>query len=384
MLVTSDMKCPNCGSDNRAGAKYCSECAERLPEAPAIITVHTNVDDKLSDELVELWRLYEINDFDIALEKIADIKRNLSGSSSIYSMAALIYEKRARFEYDRGDIAGYYDDLGNAAKEYEEVVKQNPHSAADRAKLLALRHKLLASADEVLGTSQPKWTFIKKIPLPIWVAAAVFIVVLTALAITSSRNRGQDTAEVVYPTQVSTPQYAAPANPSMYPQYQAPPATGRGGVYTFPPVKPQQSQTPPPSAQERPVRPQYESGYDRPLPTLEPLKVDVVPSNNSKNKPSTANRTNSPTVSINNNSGNGSAATVQPQPYQDTEAEDPDTWLARAIDFEKQGHYDMARAAADRALRLFQRNVADGRNAAAGENGIELAKDLIKKLENKK
>jgi hypothetical protein len=349
------------------------------------------LDERLSNELVELWKLYEINEFDVALEKIADVKKNLSGSSSIYSMAALVYEKRAKVEYDRGDVAAYYDDLGNAAKEYEEVVKQNPNSAADRAKLLALKHKLMTSADEVLGSEPDRWTFLKKIPLPVWAAVAVFVVILVCAGIASNMSRNRASSEQpLYPAQVSTPQYAVPPSQSMYtPQTQIPNQNQNrsvGGVYTFPSARLNQApQTAPYTQQQADAARQrsYDTGYERTLPPIDPVKVEIVPSNN-KPKVSTG-KPNAPQISLSNgtNGRNGSFEQSN-QDQNDSDSDDPDTWLARAIEFEKQGQEAYAMAAAERSHKLFQRNAADGRNVEASENGIELAKGLIRKLENKK
>ena len=392
MLVTIEMKCPKCGSDNQIGAKFCSECANKLPDAaPVVQNTAVPLDERISNELVELWKLYEIDEFEVALEKIGNIKKNLSGSSSIYSMAALVYEKRAKAEYDRGDIAAYYDDLGNAAKEYEEVVKQNPNSAADRAKLLALKHKLLASADIVLGTEPPLLAFLKKIPLPAWAAIAVFVVILIGAAIASNMSRHQASEQAVYPAQVNT-QYVTPPSQSMYsPQTQASNQNRSvGGVYTFPMAKLNQAPATAPYTQNQQTdagrQRSYDTGYDRILPPIDPVKVEITPSANTKPKVSST-KPNAPQISLStgtNGRNNSGAFEQSNQDQNDNDSDDPDTWLANAFEYEKQGQDGLALAAAERAHKLFQRNAADGRNVEASENGIELAKGLMRKLENKK
>jgi hypothetical protein len=160
-----------------------------------------------------------------------------------------------------------------------------------------------------------------------------------------------------------------------------------GGVYTFPPARLNQAPQPAPYTQQQADAARqrsYDTGYERTLPPIEPAKIGDIPPISIRPKASTG-KSNAPQISLSNgNNGRNGSFEQSNQDQNDSDSDDPDTWLARAIEFEKQGQEAYAMAAAERSHKLFQRNAADGRNVEASENGIELAKGLIRKLENKK
>lgn len=381
------MKCPKCGSKNSDANRFCRACGCRLESIgevePQVAPEAAVVDEvALGEQLFDVWQLYSAGDIDGALAKIEMVSHSFPERSSIHSLFALIYERKAEMQIEAGNVEAARGLLLEALDRYEKIVAMNPDSAADRQKRESLRRKLgAAGAKPKASIPQSIPAAIRSIPaaikaLPPGVvpAAAVFLLVLVVLGFvlapesSTQPRRATATTSATATTQTRTrPAHVAAApesevvtEPAPSPQ---PVVTSPSRLYTFP------------AEGERPVpKPPAATTPKPPAPSsLPPLKVPELPNvrvTPAKPKPPAPPKpaADKPKRSIPPDQGDDSEKTT---------TADGATTLARAIKLYDQGYNQQAVTAAQQAIVLFDAEAAAGKNTAAAKRGAENARKLI-------
>ena len=370
------MKCPECGTTNEYDFKYCRECGNHLPERNSETRDdEQNADEQLpiNQDVVDLWQLYESNELDTALEKCTALLKKMPESASIHSVAALIYERIAENEKKAGNTDAFSNAIKQAIIHYEEILKFNNNSSADKAKLLHLKN-MISNIDQAGShTSDKIKTLISNKKAPLIAAISVFIiVVISGISFFATNNQENHKKKTVVSI---TNNNAIPALPQSGNQ-QMTPSNNLGyqnqPVQSTPDVVIQtQPQVEQPQSQSR--NNQIERN-NRSVPTFEPLKLPAI--NNltvqqSKNKV------------VKSTPPQNLAASPETNSSQQTDTDDNNdasSMLARALELRKRGENQLSIAAAEKAIDLYGQDKNAGKNIEMSNLGIRNAQTIINDL----
>ncbi|MBQ7525136.1 MAG: zinc-ribbon domain-containing protein [Abditibacteriota bacterium] len=191
------MKCLFCGFENPDTAKFCNECGAKLTPAEVKpteeIIVSPAAQESSDNDFFDAWRYYETGEYELSLELARSLAEKSPDSSSIHSLMALIYEKKA----DRARLLGSRADsdtfLYLAIAEYERILEINPASEADKEKLKTLRDKVSFSrADR--GFFANLIEKLKAVPVPVWAGIGAFLLVAIIMALALPKGEKETVA----------------------------------------------------------------------------------------------------------------------------------------------------------------------------------------------
>lgn len=305
------MICTRCGTNNSKTSKYCRECGKRLIVESLELDVEQSEglpeppdDAAVSELLYEALKLYEQGKLDLSFAKCRESLGLNPNSPSGRSLLALIYEKKAEGQVEKGNLEDAEDYLRAAVRQIERVLEANPDSVADREKLDDLRAKLEGQARFVVKKRLPVMDQAKaqlmRVPLP-WLAGGgttlfLILVYLMASAVVGGKNQPNNRALLTQsPQQTQMPQQPQqqPQPAQAYPNtisgpawtYQPPAAAAQQPATALPPQtyapQPQSQYRPPdlsplPSAQAQPVQPYPVESPPRPAPERAPRRSAEV------------------------------------------------------------------------------------------------------------
>lgn len=372
------MKCPFCNADNTTNSKFCNQCGYKLIEIPVSVDDNFRIgpeDKNDNDDFFDAWRYYESGDYELATELAKGLLETSPESTSLHSLIALIYEKKAQRARSIGADGDAQTYLYLAIAEYERILEINPNSSADKEKMEALKDKLFKK-NENESFAYKFLRKVKAISIQLYAALIAFVVVVLLLAVTLPKNdKKNDVSQQKEPTRLSA---VRPASKTHAPQE---------------PPKTQETYTPSNAAQVDAVRRMAEE-HDpnnqirrQPMPAPKPqpqqspeIKLEVKPAEvppaqeTEKSEEKEAKKqeliptepieqqypTNQPTTTA--SEGNNLLGEAQR--------------LFNAHDF--QGAWNKAYE----AKRLFERDLLSGKNPAVSRNGIENAERLMRTIES--
>lgn len=238
------MFCTHCGTKNGLDANFCKQCGDKLERHSALKLSEAEFadlklpDDRVSDLLVMAFRKEAEDDVDGAVAICSEALKIRPESTSAHSLMGLLYEKQGHRE--------------KAIAEFEEVLKLNPGSIADREKLEQLRDATTFITPRKITSRQlPRTNFLSTPNGAVAAAAAVFLLVL-CIGAWAVWMRGNQTA-----LGKSGGTAQLPANSQM--GAPGPAQSAQNGAQ-------QQAQNPQQTAQQAPQQyagypPQYYQGY---------------------------------------------------------------------------------------------------------------------------
>lgn len=183
------MICPKCSATNGDTNRFCRECGFRLegavqPRAPETEGAQVADEVALGQELFNVWQLFEAGDLDNALREGEAIVQRNPESATAHSLIALIYERKAEQELERGGMEQALPFFKQAIAQYERIIDLNPDSTADREKLASLRARIAAQpADEAPRAPVGVRAALRAVPPQFLAAFAAFLVVLIVLIV---------------------------------------------------------------------------------------------------------------------------------------------------------------------------------------------------------
>jgi hypothetical protein len=383
------MNCSRCGTPAQDNQNYCVECGAVIrvaahtpapaPEPPIpVAAVDIDADpeaEAISRELFDIWQLYEAGDLEVALEKGAAIVKRSPDSAAAHSVVALVQERLADRKFVASDFDGGVAGLRQAIAHYERILQINPHSEADRAKLIGLRKRLVGP---VARTSQAsaKETFVEWVgglSLPVRVGAVVFLcaLVIFAVALTPGSRRNDATSQGQrVRVRVETPDMGSGVDAAAGWQ-----GYGPQDVYTY--KAPSQVAAPVRSIADMlgsKPEPRASSGGTGPPVTITPFspQLSIRTSGSSGDSGTKSDR----------DSGDSNVSRTTTPPTTASGSNDDgtadDLWM-KALTFRRQGQPKLAVAAAEKAISLYQQQIDKGKDVETAKLGIENAKTLIKK-----
>ncbi len=357
------MKCPNCGTHNGKTNKYCRDCGTRLevlaPKEEKQETAAPRKDEvTLGEELFGVHELLEADDLEAALEKGAKLATDNPDSASAHAIVAMVCERMSEKFAADADPLRAKEFLKLAIDRYETVIDLNPDSAADREKLASLRLRYTGQVAETPKIepepSRAKW--LSRVSPPVLASGAAFIVLITLVILLTSSPKAKPVNQTVQqPVEPPTPQVAqqpaTPPQPSM-------------SVYTFPAAS-NNTQPPQPSApiQQAPRLPQI-SVQTQMQPAKVP-KIDQELTLVPEAKPTASQKS-------------------EPAPKPQTEeaqvassAPKGDSQLREAIQLGSQHRFAEAIEAANRAIAMYEDDIASGKSVGQANRGTDNARKLI-------
>ncbi len=165
------MFCTHCGTKNGLDANFCKQCGDKLERHSALKLSEAEFadlklpDDRVSDLLVTAFRKESEDDVEAAIAICSQALAIRPESTSAHSLLGMLYEKQGQRE--------------KAIAEFEEVLKLNPGSIADREKLEQLRDATTSITPRKITSRQltgPR--FLSTPNGAVAAAAAVFLLVL--------------------------------------------------------------------------------------------------------------------------------------------------------------------------------------------------------------
>lgn len=207
------MVCPQCGTQNDEDGRFCKQCGKPLPR-PSKMT-WAQVEAKVEQLVQEAFECYQQERYEDALLACEGVLALDAENTSAWSLKGFIYEKKGQ------------PDL--AIEAFEQVVKLNPYSVADRAKLEALKGQHAPTLPATAPSWKAQW-LIEIIPALVAAGIAALMLVLGLWLTFRWSNEPRKGAVSQPPAQV------APA-PSTSPVGATPPAS--------PPSQSLSSQRPP-------------------------------------------------------------------------------------------------------------------------------------------
>ena len=353
------MKCDSCGSIYDLKDKYCKECGEPLSFAETEVeTEDFEKETILSPRVLDIWKLYESGDV-IEAAKISEELLLLSdASSSLYSIAALVYEKKAAKEEAANQFSLSKASYKRAVELYEAILKENPGSAADTAKLNMLKAKMGMSG---LVDGKKTQTFFSSNQARTYISVAAFlIIIIVSFAAFRPKETNKQNKSVTQNTQ----NFSFERNQSN----QRPTK-----IMTFP-VHPKNSRL-----EQNQVLPQLSGGsLNIPSPSsnrAQGIKPYAVPKLDIKIKPNSA-QPKEQTISQ-------PQANEQPKPNEAKALlNDADMMLTNAYDFKSHEDNDKAIASAEKAISLYKEAMQYGANPDRCNSGIDNANRIIELIKN--
>jgi len=316
--------------------------------------------------------MYEAGDLEVALEKGATIVERAPDSAAAHSVVALVQEKLADRKFVAADFDGGVASLKQAIAHYERILQINPYSEADRAKLISLRKRLVGpvARPSRSGDKESVLQWIKGLSLPVRAGAVAFLcaLVLFAVALAPGSRRG-DTRDGGSPLTVRDEGAGSGGleTESGWKGY------GPQDVYTYRPPSP--AVEPVKSISEMlgsPTAPKPPASQSSPPASAAPiLPFSIKPPAGSADSASRPDR---------DSATSGAARSTVTAPPAASDADDDvgaDDLFKKAMTFRRQGQPKLAVAAAEKAISLYQQQIARGKDVETAQIGIENARKLI-------
>ncbi len=383
------MICPKCSTTNPDDGKFCKECGARLvADAPSTAGP---VDD-MSGALLDLWRCYDAGNLDEALAHAEELLNKLPDSASARSVVALVWERKSERELAAGNLEGGVNALRRAISEYEAILRLNPGSAADKSKLVALRRRLSGDISEPRRGPRVLrvWRYAlqwppKNLPVPLiaGVGVGVFVLIAGMLMFGGGKQPEQPGAQDQSAQYGAAPYGYQTPQGEQYPQQVQPPVNPEPGQQSYASPQPQ---NPPPVYNPTPQpRRTYTPNPSRPSGYLPPYALPsvgdgmtVVPDSSRRRSPGNGAKPAQDEIQPKPPTPADSEvrAVEEPSPVPD-DKQDADSMFLKAKAFHNRDNDELARAAAQQAIGLYENEIRAGRDVERCRRGIENAKRLM-------